>query len=113
MGSFTGGTRTLLTHALGSTVALTDDTGALTMEYAYEPFGATTETGADSNPFQHTGRENALTGLYLYRARYYHPGLQRFVSEDPIGLLGGWNSMHSSGTIRQGLVTSLGCAGSR
>jgi hypothetical protein len=26
-----------------------------------------------------------------YRARYYHPGLQRFISEDPVGLLGGWN----------------------
>jgi RHS repeat-associated protein len=29
------------------------------------------------------------TGLYYYRARYYSPGLQRFISEDPIGLLGG------------------------
>jgi hypothetical protein len=24
-----------------------------------------------------------------YRARYYHPGLQRFISEDPIGFVGG------------------------
>ncbi|MBI2526320.1 MAG: Ig-like domain-containing protein [Candidatus Rokubacteria bacterium] len=83
-------TRTLLTDALGSTVALTDATGALQAEYTYEPFGATTETGADSNPFQYTGREqDAGTGLYSYRARYYHPGLQRFVSEDPIGFAGG------------------------
>jgi RHS repeat-associated protein len=27
--------------------------------------------------------------LYYYRARYYHPRLQRFVSEDPIGFSGG------------------------
>src|SRR3989304_2158199 len=36
------------------------------------------------NPFQYTGREfDAGTGLYYYRARHYHPQLQRFVSEDP------------------------------
>jgi len=29
------------------------------------------------------------TGIYYYRARYYHPALQRFISEDPIGLLAG------------------------
>ncbi|MBI2526324.1 MAG: RHS repeat protein [Candidatus Rokubacteria bacterium] len=83
-------TRTLLTDALGSTVALTDDTGALQAEYTYEPFGASTETGADGNPFQYTGREHdAGTGLYSYRARYYHPQLGRFISEDPLGFAGG------------------------
>jgi uncharacterized protein RhaS with RHS repeats len=29
--------------------------------------------------------------LYYYRARYYHPTLQRFISEDPIGFSGGVN----------------------
>ena len=29
--------------------------------------------------------------LHSYRARYYHPGLQRFISEDPIGFEGGIN----------------------
>jgi len=51
------------------------------------PFGATTATNpAFANPFQFTGRENdGLAGLYYYRARYYHPTLQRFLSEDPTG----------------------------
>lgn len=40
-------------------------------------------------PEQYTGRENDGTGLYFYRARYYSPTLQRFASEDGIGLLGG------------------------
>src|SRR5206468_7989624 len=35
------------------------------------------------------GRENDGTGVYYYGARYYHPQLQRFISEDPIGFLGG------------------------
>jgi RHS repeat-associated protein len=42
-------------------------------------------SGASTNPAQYTGRENDGTGLHYYRARYYHPGLQRFISEDPIG----------------------------
>ena len=83
------GTRTLLTDALGSTVALTDDAGAVQTEYTYEPYGASTETGADDSSLQYTGRENDLTGLYYYRARYYHPGLQRFISEDPIEFAAG------------------------
>jgi RHS repeat-associated protein len=83
------GTQTFLTDALGSTVALTDATGTVQTTYTYEPFGATTSTGADPNPFQYTGREHDATGLYSYRARYYHPGLQRFISEDPIEFAGG------------------------
>ncbi len=86
------GTQTLLTDALGSTVALTDSAGSVQTQYTYGPFGATTFTGAPSaNPFQYTGRENDGTGLYYYRARYYHPGLQRFISEDPVGFEGGIN----------------------
>ena len=79
-----------LADALGSTLALTDLPGTLTTRYAYEAFGATTIEGiGSSNPFQYTGREHEGTGLYHYRARYYHPTLQRFVSEDPIRLAGG------------------------
>ncbi|MGH7961039.1 MAG: RHS repeat-associated core domain-containing protein, partial [Candidatus Binatia bacterium] len=86
-----GTTRFFLPDALGSTVALTDSTGMVQTEYTYAPFGRTTVTGAaSSNSQQFTGRENdGLTRLYYYRARYYHPVLQRFISEDPIGFLGG------------------------
>jgi len=84
------GTRTLVTDALGSTVALTDAAGVVQTQYTYAPFGTTAVTGpTDANAFQYTGRENDRTGLYYYRARYYHQGLQRFVSEDPLGFAGG------------------------
>lgn len=57
-----------------------------------DPYATSTVSGEISdNPFQYTGRENDNTGLYYYRARYYSPELQRFVSEDPIGLWGGIN----------------------
>ena len=84
------GSQILLCDALGSTLGLLDANGVLQTEYTYEPFGATTATGAAStNPFQYTGRENDATGLYYYRARYYSPTLRRFISEDPLGFAGG------------------------
>lgn len=84
------GVRALLPDALGSTVALADNTGALQTQYTYEPFGVTTQTGATStSSYKYTGREDDGTGLYYYRARYYQPRLQRFIAEDPIGFLGG------------------------
>ncbi len=86
------GTRHLLTDALGSTLGLTDSFGTLLTEYTYEPFGNTIASGqANANPYQFTGRENDGTGLYYYRARYYSPTFQRFISEDPIRFNGGMN----------------------
>src|SRR5437773_9436694 len=90
--SDSGETRCSVSDALGSTIALTDASGAVVTEYTSEAFGSTTATGGPSeNRAQFTGRENDGTGLYYYRARYYHPGLQRFISEDPIGLSGRGN----------------------
>jgi RHS repeat-associated protein len=87
-----GTVRFYQTDALGSVIALTDDAGAVRTQYSYDPFGGTTLSGeASDNPFQYTGRENDNTGLYYYRARYYSPELQRFISEDPIRLGGGIN----------------------
>lgn len=85
-------TRHYLTDALNSTRALADDARAIQTRYQYEPFGETTTTGTVStNASQYTGRDNDGTGLYYYRARYYHSVIKRFVSEDTIGLAGGAN----------------------
>ena len=87
------GARSFLTDALGSTLALTDSTGTTQTSYTFEPFGNTTSSGVSStNSFAYNGRELDGTGLYFSRARYYHPTLQRFISEDPIGFEGGINS---------------------
>lgn len=77
------------TDALGSTLALTDQTGSVQATYQYDPFGNTTITGTSSSPFMYTGRENDGTGVYYYRARYYSSKMQRFLNEDPIGFSGG------------------------
>jgi RHS repeat-associated protein len=87
-----GGAMSLLVDALGSTLGLADTTGILKTNYTYEPFGNTTATGTSTtNSAAYAGREIDLTGLYFYRARYYNPSLQRFVSEDPTGFFGGIN----------------------
>ena len=90
----TDGTGTVgyLVDALGSTVALADAAGAVATSYTYEPYGITTQGGVGSaNPARYTGREEDGTGLYYYRARYYDPRRQRFVSEDPTAAAGGLN----------------------
>jgi RHS repeat-associated protein len=87
------GARSFLTDALGSTLALTDSTGVAQTSYTFEAFGNTTSSGASStNSFVYTGRELDASGLNFNRSRYYHPTLQRFVSEDPTGLGGGINT---------------------
>ena len=83
------------TDALGSTLALTDDTGFPQTTYSYDPFGNTVITGESTNPFQYTGRENDGTGVYYYRFRYYDPHLHRFISEDPIRFYGGDVNLYS------------------
>jgi RHS repeat-associated protein len=81
-----------MTDALGSTLALTDATGAINTQYSHEAYGNTTQSGIVSdNAYQYTGRENDGTGLYYYRARYYDTQTSRFISQDPIGFGGGVN----------------------
>lgn len=86
------GARSFLSDGLGSTLALTDSSANVQTRYTYDPFGNTFISGPSStNSFEYRGREFDSTGLYYYRARYYSPQLQRFISEDPAGFLGGVN----------------------
>jgi RHS repeat-associated protein len=89
------GAMSFLRDTLGSTLALADSSGAIGTTYTYEPFGKTTPGGpANANPYQFTGRENDSTGAYFYRARYYSPTYQRFVSQDPLGFAGGDRNLY-------------------
>jgi RHS repeat-associated protein len=85
-----GGRVYYLADQLGSTRALTDQQGSVLQRYDYTPYGETSQTSsAYTNPYRYTGREQDENGLYYYRARYYQPGLARFIAEDPLGFLGG------------------------
>lgn len=90
------GTSSFLTDRLGSTIALANSSGSVQTSYTYDPYGNTTVSGSPStNAFQYTGRENDGTGLYYIRARYYSPGQQRFISQDPLGFNGGSSDLYS------------------
>jgi len=85
-----GTIRHYVKDALGSIIALTDDTGAVKTTYTYDPFGNVTTTGETSdNPFQFVGKENDGTGLIREGYRYYSFDLQRYISEDPIDINSG------------------------
>lgn len=87
-----------LVDALGSTIGLTDPTGALREQYSYDPYGNVTSsdmTTGFTNPYQYAGREADTAALYYYRARYYSPVMGGFISEDPLGLSGGQASFYS------------------
>ncbi len=84
------GADSYLTDRLGSTIALATESGEVETAYTYDPFGASSSSGAPSdNAFQFTGRENDENGLQFNRARYYDPDTARFISPDPTGLAGG------------------------
>jgi RHS repeat-associated protein len=67
----------------GSIINVTNAAGSTLLLGTYDAYGQTT-----SNPgrFQYTG-QTAITqvGLYYYKARFYNPGLGRFMQTDPIG----------------------------
>src|SRR5262249_53732230 len=65
-------------------------TGTISGSYAYDTFGNALLTGSFVNPYRYTARDyDSETGLQYSRARYYDPQIGRFLSEDPIGFIGG------------------------
>jgi RHS repeat-associated protein len=79
--------------ALGSIVGLTGTNGNYINYYSYLPFGEDlTKVEAISNPFEYVGQWGVIdegSGLDFMLNRYYDSDTGRFVSEDPVGLLGG------------------------
>jgi RHS repeat-associated protein len=79
-------------------VALADASGTVQTEYTYEPFGKVTASGGTSgNSITFSGREADGTGSIYYRSRYYDSRTAAFLSEDSIGLLGGFNLYEYAG----------------
>lgn len=73
------------TDHLGSTGAVTNQTGAVVESVSYIPYGEmSSHTGAATKYF-YTGKEqDTESGLYYYGARYYEPRIMRFVQPDTI-----------------------------
>lgn len=77
----------------GHVVGLATAAGQVVNRYEYTPFGEIRSmTEGVPNPLRFMARElDPDAGLYYVRNRWYDPVLERFVSEDPIGLAGGIN----------------------
>lgn len=69
----------------GSTRLLTDATGAVTATFTYDAHGnLTNKTGTADTPLRWNGQyQDAATGLYYLRARYYDPSTAQFLTVDP------------------------------
>ncbi len=84
--------------ALGSIVAVTDNSGNVVERYEYDPYGAVTiydasytvrSASAVGNPYMFAGRRyDEESGLYYNRLRYYDPEDGRFLRRDPLGVWG-------------------------
>jgi len=89
-GSNLAGKRWLHADHLGSITAWTNSSGGSPTINKYDEYGlpAATNTGR----FQYTGQVwIGELGLYYYKARFYSPGLGRFLQVDPVGYKGGIN----------------------
>jgi RHS repeat-associated protein len=92
------GTTTSTYHAdaLGSTRALTDNSGNVTDTYLNDAWGnSVASAGTTVNPFKWVGKygyytDNSTAQVYV-RARMYQPTVARWLSVDPIGVINGDN----------------------
>ena len=65
---------------------LTDDAGATVSTYDYDAFGnPVAQSGSVSNDYRYGGQQfDEDANLYYLRARYYDPGVGRFLGRDPV-----------------------------
>jgi RHS repeat-associated protein len=70
----------------GDVVVLTDGSGSITDSYEYEAFGGVVaRTGSTYNPLTYSGEWfDSDQGIQYLRARWYSPGVGRFVSPDTV-----------------------------
>ncbi len=73
---------------------LTRPNGAVVWQGQYDAFGEVTQTNTQvSNPLRFPGQyQDDETGLHYNWYRYYDNSIGRYVTRDPIGLVGGMNT---------------------
>jgi RHS repeat-associated protein len=78
---------------LGNITYLADNTQSQAASYAYDPYGnlmSSAGTLATANTYRFSSREYVpSSGLYVYLYRFYNPGTERWLNQDPLGEQGG------------------------
>jgi len=73
------------TDPQGNVLAETDVHGNIIARYDYRPYGSVVQGAAPNGPGYTSHVNDPETGLIYMVARYYDPGVGRFLSADPIG----------------------------
>ena len=76
------------TNSHGDVVTLTDSSGQVVNTYTYDPWGKVTqESETVENPIRYSGYlYDSETGMYYLMARYYDPGIGRFLTRDMLDI---------------------------
>ena len=71
---------------LGSVAGMSDAAGTapLPTTYSYDPYGLTSTSGSNPNPWKYAATYDDPTGFYKMGLRYYHPSLMRWSQRDPV-----------------------------
>jgi RHS repeat-associated protein len=97
----------ILNDHLGSvSFVINSNNGAVVSQQEFDPWGAVRSGSVPQTTRNYTGQQLDDTGLLFYNARYYDPGIGRFVSADTI--------VPGSGTLTvwPSDSTAAGCGGS-
>jgi len=108
-----------LHDALGSTLWMVNSSGQMQATFAYSSFGMPSQSGtAYYFPWLFAGMEWSDIGnvsqLYYAGARYYSPGLRRFISPDPMGFAGSGSNLFAyagNDPVNNTDPTGLDCGG--
>jgi RHS repeat-associated protein len=86
----------------------TDASGQVLSQQEYDPWGRVRSGGIGQTALNYTGQRLDGTGLVYYHARYYDPGLARFISPDSIvpgTSLGAGGALGTIGQEQNSLLT--------
>ena len=101
----------IISDYLGTPLQAYDKEGNKVWEQELDIYGRQRKRPLSFIPFKYQGQyEDAETGLYYNRFRYYDPNGGSYISQDPIGLLGGLN-IYNYVTDPNNLIDLLGLSG--
>ena len=107
-----GGCFSIVSDYLGTPMQAYDKNGEKVWEQELDIYGRQRKRPSAFIPFKYQGQyEDAETGLYYNRFRYYDPNAGSYISQDPIGLAGSNPTLYGYVEDPNVLVDILGLTG--